>query len=97
MEDIKDGIVINAPVELVWQAIADPVAHTEWHPFLTHITGEHGLGSTRKCDVLVGKKHGTTEERCSTYVQGREIMWSIEHDSTGFSRMVSDWRAGFIL
>jgi uncharacterized protein YndB with AHSA1/START domain len=97
MEDIRDEVVVRASAEQVWQAIADPVAHAEWHPFLTHIAGEHALGSTRTCDVLVGKKPGKTEERCSTYVQGRQIMWSIDQDSTGFSRMVSGWSAGFSL
>ena len=24
-------------------------------------------------------------------------MWAVEHDSTGFSRMVTDWRRGFSL
>ena len=24
-------------------------------------------------------------------------MWAVEHDSTGFSRMVTDWRTGFSL
>lgn len=40
---------------------------------------------------------GRTEERCSTYEEGRKIMWSIEKDSTGFSKMVSGWTAGFSL
>lgn len=97
MEDIREEIVVRAPADLVWQAISDPGAHAEWHPFLTHIAGEHALGSTRKCDVLVGKKQGRTEERCSTFEPGRRIMWSIEQDSTGFSHMVSHWSAGFSL
>jgi uncharacterized protein YndB with AHSA1/START domain len=97
MVEIKDEIVVRAPAERVWKAIEDPVAHAQWHPFLTHVAGEHALGSTRKCDVLIGKKQATTEERCSTYVEGRRIMWTIEQDSSGFSRMVSDWTAGFSL
>lgn len=97
MEDITDEVVVAASPEHVWQAIADPVAHAEWHPFLTHIAGGHALGSTRTCDVRVGKKPGRTEERCSTYDEGRRITWSIDQDSTGFSRMVSGWTAGFSL
>jgi uncharacterized protein YndB with AHSA1/START domain len=97
MEDLKDEIVLRAPVERVWKAIEDPTTHAKWHPFLTHIAGEHALGAVRKCDVQVGKKAATTEERCSTYVQGRKILWTIEQDTSGFSRMVSDWSAGFSL
>jgi uncharacterized protein YndB with AHSA1/START domain len=97
MEDITDQVIVEAPVERVWGAIQDPGEHAEWHPFATSIEGEHALGSTRKCSVLAGKKPGTTEERCSTYDEARKIMWTIEQDSTGFSRMVSNWSAGFSL
>jgi uncharacterized protein YndB with AHSA1/START domain len=97
MEDIRDEIVVRAPAERVWLAIEDPIEHAEWHPNLTGIAGEHSLGGTRECNVLVGKKSGKTKERCTTYVRGRTIMWTIEEDSSGFSRMVSDWSAGFSL
>lgn len=97
MQDIKDEVVIGASAEQIWKAIEDPAAHAAWHPFVTHIAGEHALGSTRKCDVLVGQKPGKTDERCSTYERGKAIFWTIEQDTSGFSRMVSDWSAGFRL
>jgi uncharacterized protein YndB with AHSA1/START domain len=97
MEDITNQVIVKAPVETVWKAIQDPGEHAAWHPIATRIEGDHALGSTRKCSVLVGKKPGTTEELCSTYDEARKIMWTIEQDSTGFSRMVSDWSAGFSL
>ena len=88
MEDVKDEIVLRAPVEQVWKAIEDPTTHAQWHPFVTHVAGEHALGATRKCDVLVGKKPATTEERCSAYVEDRKIMWTIEQDTSGLERRV---------
>jgi uncharacterized protein YndB with AHSA1/START domain len=97
MEDIRDEIVLRAPVQRVWRAIKEPATHAQWHPFLTHVAGEHALGAIRKCDVQVGKKAATTEERCSTYDEGRKITWTVEQDTSGFSRMVSDWSAGFSL
>jgi uncharacterized protein YndB with AHSA1/START domain len=97
VEDITDQVVVQAPVDRVWGAIQDPAEHVEWHPFATRIEGTHALGSTRKCSVLVGEKPGTTQERCSTYDEARTIMWTVEQDSSGFSRMVSDWRTGFSL
>jgi uncharacterized protein YndB with AHSA1/START domain len=97
MEDITDEVIVNAPVERVWEAIQDPGEHAGWHPFVVAIEGEHALGATRKCSVLVGKKPGTTEERCSTLDESRKIMWTVERDSTGFSRIASDWSAGFSL
>ena len=46
---------------------------------------------------MVGGKPGTTEERCSAYEEATKIMWTVERDSSGFSRMVTDWRTGFSL
>ncbi len=97
MEDIVDEVVVQAPVERVWEAIQDPNVHTLWHPFATRVVGEHALGATRACSVLVGGRAGTTQERCSTYEEGRTIMWTVEQDSSGFSRMVSQWSTGFSL
>src|SRR5918996_3400705 len=97
MEDITDSVVVKAPAEWVWKAIQDPKQHAEWHPLVTAINGDHAPGATRVCTVRTGKKSGTTEETCSSYDEGRKIMWTIERDSSGFSRMVSDWSAGFSL
>jgi uncharacterized protein YndB with AHSA1/START domain len=97
MEDITDQVIVQAPVEQVWVAISDPAQHVQWHPFATRIEGAHTLGSTRTCSVLIGGKPGSSRERCSAYDEARTIMWTVEQDSSGFSRMVSDWRTGFSL
>jgi len=99
MSDVRiaDDIRIQAPTPAVWQAITDPADHAVWHPFVTDIVGSHELGKVRTCSVLIGGKRGTTRERCVEREVGRRIAWAIEEDSTGFGRMVSDWRAGFRL
>jgi uncharacterized protein YndB with AHSA1/START domain len=97
MVTIEDTIVVNAPAAVVWRAIADPAAHASWHPFVTGIRGEHALGASRSCSVIVGRKRGETTERCVEHDEPQRIAWLIEADSTGFSRMVSDWRSGFSL
>jgi uncharacterized protein YndB with AHSA1/START domain len=94
---IEDEAVIDAPIDVVWRAIEDVEVHAAWHPFVTAISGEHGPGAARTCAVLVGGKPGETTERCVEYEAGRRITWAIEDDTTGFSRMVRDWRAGFRL
>jgi uncharacterized protein YndB with AHSA1/START domain len=92
-----DEAVMHAPVDRVWEAIRDPAAHAQWHPFVTKINGEHAPGALRRCEVRIGPKPGHTEERCTTYGNGHEIAWRIEADSTGFSRLVDNWSAGFTL
>ena len=94
---VEDTLVVDAPAAMVWAAIKDPALQAEWHPFVTGISGEHALGALRHCSVLVGKKRGETTERCVEEEPEQRIVWTIEQDSTGFSRMVSDWRAGFSL
>lgn len=94
---IEDAIHVDAQAREVWRAIEDPVAHADWHPYVVRIAGEHRLGASRSCAVLVGRKTGETRERCLEADAPRAITWGVDHDTTGFSRMVTDWQAGFRL
>ena len=47
--------------------------------------------------MIVAGKHGETKERCVVEEPASRIAWLVEEDSTGFGRMVSNWRAGFSL
>jgi uncharacterized protein YndB with AHSA1/START domain len=94
---IADELRLDAPIDVVWHAIEDPAAHARWHPFVSAIAGGHELHEIRSCLVRVGKKEGTTKERCVEREEGARIAWAIEEDSTGFERMVSGWRSGFSL
>jgi uncharacterized protein YndB with AHSA1/START domain len=92
---ITDELRLDAPAGVVWRAIENPAEHARWHPFVSAITGGHQLNEIRSCSVHVGRKDGTTKERCVEREDGARIVWAIEEDSTGFGRMVSDWRSGF--
>ena len=70
MEDITDQVIVQAPLGRVWAAIQGPAEHVKWHPFATHIDGEHALGVTRTCSVLIGGKPGSSRERCSDLRRG---------------------------
>ena len=94
---IEDTLAVEASPFEVWHALKDPDVHARWHPFVTEIAGEHRLGQARKCSVIVAGKHGETKERCVVEEPASRIAWLVEEDSTGFGRMVSNWRAGFSL
>jgi uncharacterized protein YndB with AHSA1/START domain len=94
---IADDLRLDAPIEAVWHWIENPAAHARWHPFVTAITGGHELHEIRSCSVKVGKKDGSTKERCIEREERARIAWAIEENSTGFGKMVSEWRAGFRL
>ena len=99
MSDVRiaDELRLDAPINVVWHAIEDPTAHANWHPFVTAIAGGHELHEIRSCSVRVGRKAGSTKERCVEREDGARIAWAIEEDSTGFGRRVSGWRSGFSL
>lgn len=97
MEQITDDLVVKAPANQVWDAIRDADVHADWHPFAVKIVGDHALGATRECNINIGGRSGTTREVCTRFDEAHEIAWAIEDDSAGFSRMVSDWTAGFRL
>jgi Polyketide cyclase / dehydrase and lipid transport len=97
MTEVVDTIEVTQGRDEVWASIRDPQVHAGWHPLLRSIQGDHALGATRTCIVDMGGKEARAVERCTTYVEGREIGWTVEEDSTGFTRMVSDWSSGFRL
>jgi uncharacterized protein YndB with AHSA1/START domain len=94
---IADELRLDAPIDVVWRAIEDPAAHARWHPFVSAIEGGHELHEIRSCSVQVGKKGGSTKERCVERQERARIAWAVEEDTTGFGRMVSAWRSGFSL
>lgn len=95
--EVVDEVLVDRPVAMVWAAIVDPAAHAAWHPYVTEIRGEHREGAVRTCSVLIGGKAGETSERCIGFAPEQSITWRIEAESSGFGRMVSDWRSGFSL
>jgi uncharacterized protein YndB with AHSA1/START domain len=97
LETLTDATTIAASIDKVWEAIENPDRHARWYPFVEQIDGDHHADSMRTCTVLVGTRRATTVERCTEREDGRKLVWRIESDTTGFSRMVSDWTAGFAI
>jgi uncharacterized protein YndB with AHSA1/START domain len=95
--EIKDEVMLRSEPTRVWAAIKDPTAHAAWHPFLSEISGAHEAGAERVCSMELGGKRSHTRERCIVEEPERQIVWRVDDDSSGFSRMVFDWTAGFAL
>ena len=55
-------VVIEAPVQTVWDTFTDLPRLGEWNPLLTAIEGELGLGQRlqvrRRLDAATGRGHG---------------------------------------
>jgi uncharacterized protein YndB with AHSA1/START domain len=57
---IADELRLDAPTDVVWQAIEDPAAHARWHPLVKSIAGGHELEDVRSCSVQLGRNEGST-------------------------------------
>jgi hypothetical protein len=80
--EIRDAIVINAPVEQVWEVFSDTDSYPEWNPFITSFQGK--LGQSEK--VLVKMDMGPFVMPITpvlTVVQPpNELSWVVEQGSS---------------
>ncbi len=80
--EIRDSIVINAPVEQVWEVFSDTGSYPEWNPFITSFQGK--LGQSEK--VLVKMDMGPFVMPITpvlTVVEPpRELSWVVEQGSS---------------
>ena len=93
-------IVVAAPPEAVWEILEDsrPNLPRLWPMVKScEIEGKERVGAVRKCAVDLMGKSGYTVERCIESVPNRRLAHSIEEDSFGFSRVLSDFWFAFIL
>lgn len=95
-------IVIDASPAAIWGILEDSEANLPrlW-PMVKACTIESGglerVDAVRTCEVRFGGKPGQTVERCIESVPNRRLAHSIEDDSFGFSRRLSDFWFAFAL
>lgn len=76
MKEIKTEILINAPVEKVWQVLTDFDAYPDWNPFITSIEGEVFEGSKFKVNLQpLGSRSMQFTPVCMTYNENIEFSW----------------------
>lgn len=93
-------IMIAAPPEAVWEILEDSRANLPrlWPKVKScEIEGKERVGAVRRCSVEFMGKSGHTVERCIENVPNRKLAHSIEEDSFGFSRVLSDFWFVFAL
>ena len=96
----SSDIVIAAPPEAVWEILEDSRANLPrlWPMVKScEIEGKERVGAVRTCSVEFMGKSGHTVERCIESVANRKLAHSIEEDSFGFSRVLSDFWFAFVL
>ncbi|MFN8637533.1 MAG: SRPBCC domain-containing protein [Chloroflexota bacterium] len=75
VETVTD-IIIDAPAERVWQALADFPAYSEWNPLIRRVGGN--LAPNARLSVTLAGSDGSERTAHPTVVHlrpGREIRW----------------------
>jgi len=90
-KQIERSTVIHAPVELVWEVLADSRLLPEWVPAVDKVTdcsieGE-ALGEVRHCNANLAGKPGRMVERCIEFTPMTRIAYVVDDESFGMRKM----------
>lgn len=82
MIHISTEIDINAPIQHVWEIIADFSSYSDWNPFIRSINGEQQPGSTLNISVqptwrgqAISSKTKSSKTTLVVFSPGRELRW----------------------
>lgn len=93
-----DEIIIQAPIESIWQVLIDGNQLSRWMKIVKHTTSAtECLHAVRSCDVEMNGKTGKVEEKCVLYEEHKQIGWEMMTDTFGFSRMFDHYGFSFEL
>jgi len=74
MSQLSATTVVHAPIDRVWQTVADVGTIAEWHPGVAHspvlTANRTGLGATRRIELYDG---GTVVEEVTSLDEGRSV------------------------
>jgi len=81
MNQLSTTTVVHAPIDRVWQTLADVGTIAEWHPGVAHspvlTASRTGLGATRRIELYDG---GTVVEKVTSLDEGRSVTFTMsEH------------------
>src|SRR2546426_8959327 len=98
-KQIERSAVIHAPVDAVWDVLADSRLLPEWVPAVDEVTacsieGE-AVGEVRHCNANLAGKSGRMVERCIEFTPMTRIAYVVDDESFGMRRMFEHY--GFAL
>ena len=94
----RNEAIINAPISSVWSIITDINVLHKINPGVIKATGRMDKeGETRTCEMDNKGRKGTMTERLVELVHEKKTVWSIENDTMGMKKMLSDTRFCFYL
>jgi uncharacterized protein YndB with AHSA1/START domain len=94
----RNETIINASVENIWAVITDIDALPKVNPGVIRASGRMDIqGGTRSCEIDNRGRRGRMVEKLVEIVPQRKTVWTIESDTMGMSKMLSDTRFVFNL
>ena len=79
-------IIIQAPVEKVWEVLRNPALLPQWMPVVKHmVCDEIKVGGTRSCDIETQGQKGHVTERFVEVIPQRKLSWVFDEENFGFS------------
>lgn len=91
------NISVNAPLNKVWEILNDSSNMAIWGRTMVKHTnaGKEYLGAVRNCELDFGGKKGTVREVTVVYEPDNQIFWSMEEDTLGMKKMMTEFIFGF--
>lgn len=94
----RNELVIKAPATKVWMLITDIDKLPRINPGVIKATGVmNQLNGIRTCEMENKGKKGTMTERLIEFEPEKKTVWTIETDTMGMSKMLTDTRFCFYL
>lgn len=73
----SDAVVIEAPVELAWEVLADFDRYGEWNPFTTRVDANLEAGASVDLHVVLGPLRLTQKERIESVEPPTLLVWGM--------------------
>lgn len=94
----RNEAIINAPAESIWAIVTDIGTLHKVNPGVVKASGRMDVqGETRTCEINNNGRKGTMVEKLIELVPQKKTVWTIESDTMGMSKMLSDTRFIFNL
>lgn len=94
----RNEIIINQPVEKIYQMITDISQLHKINPGVIKAEGKMDeVGAKRHCTIDNRGKEGKMEEKCLELVPYERTVWQLEKDNVGFTKMMDNIRFYFHL
>jgi len=94
----RSQAVVNAPISSVWAIITDITLLPRINPGVIKATGTmNESNAVRTCEVENKGRKGIIIEKLVEFVPGKRMVWRVESDTMGMSKMLLDTQFSLLL